>query len=522
MKTIFKLLFMTLFFSQTTFSQGVQVLWEKQFGGSNWDMCKYATESLNGNYYLVGSAGSNDGEVFGNHGGGDYWVIKLNPQGDTLWTKCYGGYSNDEATYVYPTNDTGVIITGNSNSKFGEVYENYGESDFWIVKIDDSGHLQWSKVLGGNSYEESFVIKQTYDNGYIVGGHTESDNDGIGCIRQDYGGVWIAKLANNGDTVWTRRYGGGTPYQDDYAYDINLMNDSSYIVVGTTVSIDYMVHDNPGPDGVSSIWIFKIDKQGDTLWTRTFSGYFAFDYAYRSIKTPDNNILLLGRADLPISGYSSVFNVTSTNNVLVFKVNSMTGDMMWQHLYYGPSGIGWQAADIKATFDSSYIITGSYDSTGIVSSSIFSLKISLSGDSLWSVFFPDTLFPRYPHSIVSTSDGAFLITGEISPEEPSANYYDYFAIKFKIINSSVETKQLNKLSFLIYPNPCDGNFHIDIPNSHEKLYLSVFKTTGKLVTIIPMAKNKKRFNFNKDLPQGNYIISLSNNNTYSAKKLVVR
>src|SRR5690349_17064473 len=91
------------------------------------------------------------------------------------WQKCLGGTSGDEAYSVQQTADGGYIVAGNTTSNDFDVSGNHGLEDFWVVKLDAGGNIQWQKCLGGTGDDRAFSIQQTTDGGYVVTGQTNSN-----------------------------------------------------------------------------------------------------------------------------------------------------------------------------------------------------------------------------------------------------------------------------------------------------------------------------------------------------------
>ncbi len=180
-------------------------------------------------------------------GGRDFSLLKIDSIGNAIWMKSYGGYNNDEAKSVQQTIDGGYIIAGHTNS-FGS-----GSNDVYIVKTNENGDTLWTRTYGGQYDEEGWYIQQTNDNGYIIVGLTNSsgagDND-----------VYLIKINSTGDTQWAKTYGG---YYHDQAKFVYQTSDSGYIIAGETQSFGA---------GYSDVYLIKTDVNGDTLWTRTYGG----------------------------------------------------------------------------------------------------------------------------------------------------------------------------------------------------------------------------------------------------------
>lgn len=107
--------------------------WQKSFGGSDLDYGRSIDQTMDGGYVVAGQAGSSDGDVTGFHGKTDFWVVKLDVLGNIEWQKAYGGSDRDGANSIQQTNDGGYIVAGYSSSNDGDVTGNHGNFDVWVI-----------------------------------------------------------------------------------------------------------------------------------------------------------------------------------------------------------------------------------------------------------------------------------------------------------------------------------------------------------------------------------------------------
>ena len=198
---------LTLLIVQLGFSQAPAVEWQKCLGGTNYDEAISIKQTTDGGYILAGFTNSNDFDVIGFHGNHDAWIVKLSNTGTLLWQKTLGGTDYDMDFSIQQTTDGGYIAAGYATSNDGDITGNHGVADFMISKLSDSGDLLWQKILGGLDDDEAFSIQQTTDNGYIVAGYTYSAN---GDITENKGGydAWIVKLSDTGTLLWQKTFGG--------------------------------------------------------------------------------------------------------------------------------------------------------------------------------------------------------------------------------------------------------------------------------------------------------------------------
>ncbi len=175
--------------------------WQKLLGGTGFDYAYSILHTLEGGYLFVGSTDSNNGDVKGNHGQIDFWLVKLDSDGSIIWQKCFGGLNGDNASSIIKTDEGGYLLEGTTYSNDGDVSGNHGRlpdsSDVWLIKITSSGELEWQKCLGGSKGDEGLAIVQTKDNGYALCARTESNNGDVSGNHGDID-IWVVKLGLKG------------------------------------------------------------------------------------------------------------------------------------------------------------------------------------------------------------------------------------------------------------------------------------------------------------------------------------
>jgi len=264
--------------------------WQKCLGGTNADMAYTVQQTTDGGYFVAGKTVSNDGDVTGNHGNYDEWVVKLDGSGNIQWQKCLGGTSAEYANCVEQTNDGGYIVVGETWSNDGDVTGNHGGQDYWIVKLDSSGNIQWQKCLGGTSDEWAQSVRQTNDGGYIAAGFTLS-NDGDVTGNHGNWDEWIVKLDGSGSIQWQKCLGGTNT---DKAQSIEQTNNGGYIVAGYTQSNDGDVTGLHGSQ--SDYWVVTLDSSGNIQWQKCLGGTTS-DYALSVQQTADGGYIIAGETN---------------------------------------------------------------------------------------------------------------------------------------------------------------------------------------------------------------------------------
>jgi hypothetical protein len=165
----------------------------------------------------------------------DLLVIKLSPDGGIIWHKSYGSYNADYGKSIQQTADGGFIVAGHTAS-YGA-----GLEDFWLLKLDAMGNIEWQRAMGGVAYDSAEYVRQTADGGYIIAGSTQSFGSGAGDI-------WMVKTDASGIIQWQKSYGGAYP---DYAYAVWPTSEGGYIVSGETQSFGA---------GNSDLWVLKLNQ----------------------------------------------------------------------------------------------------------------------------------------------------------------------------------------------------------------------------------------------------------------------
>jgi len=262
-----------------------------------------------------------------NYPNNDIKLIKTDSSGNLQWDKTYGGTNNDFAYYADITSDNGYIIVGNTES-----YGN-GLKDLYILKTNNIGDSIWSKTYGGSNNDIGNCIQTTSDNGFIIVGTTNS----FGAGQKD---IWLIKTDMNGDTLWTKKYGGTNDDEGNY---VQQTQDSGYVILGTTQSFG---------SGIRNAYLIKTFINGDIEWTKTLTGNCPVTYG-------NNNLLGKSLKQTDDGGYILLTVAEPT----LIRTNSV-GDTLWTHSYHGLSSMNSSILsyhydnDIQITNDSGYIFTG--------------------------------------------------------------------------------------------------------------------------------------------------------------------
>jgi len=292
--------------------------WEHTWGGTYNDLALWVEQTEDGGYIIVGSWKYTNTDY-------DAYLIKLDANGNTQWEHNYGGAGDgDDGTCVQQTSDGGYIFAGGTYA-YGDIW------DFWLVKVDAMGTLQWHRPYPMGGYQAASFVRQTSDGGYIMSGYT----------TPYYPMPWdayIIKTNPSGDIQWTHQFGGSG---GDYASCVRQLSSGDYVVTGFT--------DSYGAGGTDGL-IYKLNNTGTLLWHRTYGG--TGDDEFRKFQiTADGGFAIVGTD--ASSSASSEFWLVKTNS---------QGDLTWDATYGGADDdLGWCMDLID---DGGYILGGPTQSYG--------------------------------------------------------------------------------------------------------------------------------------------------------------
>ncbi len=278
------------------------IQWQKTIGGNYYDYSSSIQQTTDGGYILGGfSASDISGEKTENSRGSlDYWIVKTDAIGNIQWQKTIGGSDYDELRSIQQASDGGYILGGASTSNIsGEKTENSrGQSDYWIVKTDATGNIQWQKTIGGNAVDALKSIKQITDGGYILAGTSWSTISGEKTENcrggEDY---WIVKTDATGNIQWQKTIGGN---DSDALTTIIQVTDGGYLLGGTSWS-NISGEKTDTCRGGSDYWIVEIDTSGNIQWQKTIGGS-GHDWLNSIHQTNDGGYLLGGYSESNVSG----------------------------------------------------------------------------------------------------------------------------------------------------------------------------------------------------------------------------
>lgn len=338
--------------------------WQKSFGGNRHDYLKQITLGIDGGYLLTGNSNSDVSGIKtpANIGGFDIWLLKLDINGNPDWQKALGGLADDQVNHVIRSNDGGFLIGGSSASE--EIIpsgsrlsspdlilkegENYGNLDYWIVKLSAQGKLQWQKSFGGK-YKD--ILKQVLElpNGNIIlAGNSNSPVSGnkniTGKGKNDW---WLIKINEQGDVLWQKNFGDEA---DDKLSTMILTKDNNILLGG-----NYTYFDNKSKQNKANIILRKIDTNGNLIWKETYDNG-ADDYLTNILQNFDGTLILGAYSTTHASNIKNKIQGKGKDDFLIIKTDNKGNELWRRHLGTHKKEI---LKKIIGTRDGGYVLMGS-------------------------------------------------------------------------------------------------------------------------------------------------------------------
>jgi len=408
-----------------------EIDWQRCLGGSAQDLANCISKTEEGKYIIAGGSCSNDGNLTENQGGWDYWIVLTDTSGTIEWQNSLGGSEDDIAFAVQQTTDGGYIATGECLSKDGDISDPYSDSwyDYWIVKLDSSGALLWEKSLGGTDSDRAYSLCATADNGTIIAGGTHSTDGDLDSMehhgQEDF---WVVKIDSLGTIDWQNLYGGS---MWERAHCIRQTEDGGFIVVGYSDSNDGDLIEN---QGIDDYWIVKLDSTGIIEWQRSLGGSH-IDKSYAVEQTSDLGYIVVGYSR------SSDGDVTINHGLAdywIVKLDS-TGTMEWQKSLGGSEFDSAYA--VQQTEDLGYIITGkSFSDDGDITGNhgdgdYWLVKLDQDGNLVWQKTMGGSYYET-SNSLIRISEYFYITAGGTSSDDGdvSGNHgsSDFWIVKFSV------------------------------------------------------------------------------------------
>ncbi len=339
-------------------------VWIREYGVGKNDMANAVAVAENGDVIIAGAAWSFSS-------GYDFWVLRLDPDGNVKWQRTYGGSDRDVARAVAVTKSGDVIVVGETSS-FG-----MGYSDFWVLKLDGNGNIIWQKTYGKNGPDVAKAVALAENGDIIVGGTSSS----FGAGDQDF---WILRLDSRGNVKWQKTYGGP---EDDDLCGVAVASNGDIIAAGTTESFG---------TGKSDFWVLRLNGEGKVEWQRAYGGV-TDDMCRGMVLTPDGNVVLAGET-------VTYGDWADDARVLLIDGN---GNMRWHKLYGGGYNDG--ASGVAVMPSGNIAVVGHYQASGErgAEAKLWLFMLAPTGNYVWSKVFRG--ITGHPESAVTSAPNGDVV-----------------------------------------------------------------------------------------------------------------
>ena len=484
MKFFSKILFVFCVLIKFLYTQSPEILWEKLYGEFDYTEIGFCVQQTSDGGFIISSRTESHILLLPH-----LWLIKTDANGDTIWTRNILINQYAEGVSIQQTMDEGYVICGRVISPDSLSF------DVLLLKTDEYGNTLWVKIFGGDSFDSGYSVKQTGDGGYIVVGSIDVGNS--------YYDVWLIKADENGDSIWTRTYGGD---KDDNGYSIEETDDGGFIIVGSLRTLDLD----------QDVWLLKTDSSGDTLWTKTYGG-IKNDVGNSVQQTSDGGYIIVGRTRIVDNIY-----------VYLIKTNE-NGDTLWTKIYGGTES--QEGMSVQQTTDGGYIIGAVTESFNVNYTAIWLIKTDSLGDTLWT-----KILDRHYHDeargecLRQTKDNGYIVSGSTYP---AGSYLkrDVWLIKIAPDSNVVGNEHPTNIPINYdlsqnHPNPFNTTTKIkyQIPTL-SFVTLKVYDVLGN--EIETLVREEKRTGtcevtwYAENLPSGVYFYQLKAKNFFETKKMVL-
>lgn len=458
--------------------------WQKSFGGTGVDILFSVKNTNDGGFILAGTSSSNKSEDKKDDSKGqeDFWIIKLDAKGKELWQRTIGGTSQEKLLSITQTKDGGYILGGSSSSnktvadskgkldEFGKSENAKGNLDYWIVKLDSEGKKEWDKTLGGRYYDELKSIEQTQDEGFILGGYSNSPISGDKTEANiGQGDYWVIKLNQDGLIQWQRTLGGD---KDDNLFTLTQTKDKGFIVGGSSNSSATDAKSETSKNG-SDFWILKLDEIGNVQWQETYD-YGKYDMLSSIVENIDGTFLIGGYAQ-------SELKSNTTNKTLGLK-------------------------------------TGKKEQEGI--NDYIALKIKANGEEIWTQTVGSN-GEEVLKKLFEMRDGGYLLAGTsngaISRDKNSMKGgNDFWIVKLK----DKDKKDNEKQNIEAIPNPALSYTNAIIGYEYKDGTVTLYDLNGRSLQTIKIEGERTVPVNLSGLPQGVYIIEVKTDVSKDGVKVI--
>ena len=497
-------------------AQAPNIQWQNSFGGTTFEYASDVLQTNDGGYLVVGSSGSNDGDIGANNGGTDVWVVKLNAAGALDWEATYGG-SDDEQGFKASEIPGGFLIAGETRSNDGDVTGNHGEKDAWVFAIDSIGTLLIQKTFGGTQWESFQDIKATSDGGSIAIGFSESNNGDL-TTNNGLVDVWVVKLDDNIEIEWQKSFGGSN---DDIGEAIVETADGDLIFSARSRSNDGDVSGNHAPS-TDDFWTVKLDVVGNVIW-QTANGGALGEHPRSLVMTDDGGCQVLGSAGSNDGDVSS--NPGFPASMLWLIKLDQNGSLEWEATYGGTAIDQGYDMDIASNGDL-LIVGGTNSADGDVSSNngsqdLWALRTDMQGVLLWETALGGSAWDGGFGMNIGV-DQQMIVVGSSSSNngDVTGNNGNEDVWVAKLEADAVGISEENPAYFSIHPNPSSGILRLELLEAGRNNEMILADAFGRNIMAQQMHDRSIVLDLS-EFAKGIYIVTMRGDDGVWSKRLVL-
>lgn len=474
-------------------------LWDKYFGGSKHDYLMSSIATQEGGFVLVGTSFSNiSGDKKENNlGGSDVWIVRLSETGEELWQKTLGTKSNDEASAVVQSTDSGFFIAGNINDN----RKLFGSKDVFVSKLDKDGKLKQTTILGGKSLDEVTDMIPTEDGGAVLLVYSTSGK---------------SENLNNTESQ--------NSAQGNSSQSANSQNETTRPEL--TSSVKTFIGKSDENFGAGDYWIIKLDKNANVEWQKTYGG--SGDDRPKSIANTQNGYIVSGESTSQSSGNKKE-NIKEGTDIWAINLDK-SGNEIWQKSYnFGNRDVAMSLDVIRKTNkdnfseDRGFLLGGYTQAEGKMKKDdekFWMLYIDTNGKEEWRKYV-EGKEKKNEERLVSAklqSDGTFLLAGT-SAEQLGQENWKIVKLGDKQLDDLVENPDIK-----IYPNPVENYAYVEIglkglEEGEFNADIALYDFSGKQLNTIKTQNKVTKINTG-NLPQGVYVVTVITGEKKLSTKIV--
>ena len=456
-------------------------LWDKYFGGSKHDYLMSSIATQEGGFALVGTSFSNiSGDKKENNlGGSDVWIVRLNETGEELWQKTLGTKSNDEASAVVQSTDSGFFVAGNINDN----KKLFGSKDVFVSKLDKDGKLKQTTILGGKSLDEVTDMIPTPDGGAVLLVYSTSGK---------------SENLNNTESQ--------NSAQGNSSQSANSQNETTRPEL--TSMIKTFIGKSDETFGNGDYWLIKLDKNSNVEWQKAYGG--SGDDRPKSIANTQNGYIVAGESRSQSSGNKKE-NIKEGTDIWLINLDK-SGNEIWQKSYnFGNRDVAMSLDVIRKTNkdnfseDRGFLLGGYTQAEEKVKKDdekFWMLYIDTNGKEEWRKYVEgkDKKQQERLTSAKLQSDGSYLLAGT-SADQLGEENWKIVKLGDRQLDELVENQDIK-----IYPNPVEEYAYIEIGLNFTEADIFLTDMSGRQVQSIKTKNKVTKINTSK-LPQGVYVVS---------------